>query len=240
MAKPRTALDSDRKRVLVIEDDPDISLSLKYNLEREGGYRVLTAATGEEGVALATQKRVDLVLLDLALPGLDGLEVCKALRRSQQTAALPIIILTARVEESDKVVGLELGADDYVTKPFGVKELLARIKAVLRRVSSAASPPRQLRAGPFFLDLDGHVLRVGERELTLTRKEYDLLAILIQNSGRVLTRDVLLDRVWGYDYAGETRTVDVHIRKLRKKLGPAAEEHIETIIGVGYRFRSGD
>jgi two-component system alkaline phosphatase synthesis response regulator PhoP len=240
MAKPRPALDSDRKRVLIIEDDPDICLSLKYNLEREGGFRVLTAATGEEGVALAAQKRIDLVLLDLALPGLDGLEVCKALRRSPQTAALPIIILTARVEESDKVVGLELGADDYVTKPFGVKELLARIKAVLRRTAPAQPPARQLRAGPFFLDLDGHVLRVDDREVTLTRKEYDLLAILIQNRGRVLTRDVLLDRVWGYDYAGETRTVDVHVRKLRKKLGRAAEEHIETVIGVGYRFRGGD
>jgi two-component system alkaline phosphatase synthesis response regulator PhoP len=240
MARPRPVLDSDRKRVLIIEDDPDICLSLRYNLEREGGYRVLAAATGEEGVALAAQKRIDLVLLDLALPGLDGFEVCKALRRSPQTAALPIIILTARVEESDKVVGLELGADDYVTKPFSIKELLARIKAVLRRRAPAEAPARQLRAGPFFLDLDGHVLRVDDREVTLTRKEYDLLALLIQSRGRVLTRDVLLDRVWGYDYAGETRTVDVHIRKLRKKLGRAAEEHIETVIGVGYRFRSGD
>jgi two-component system alkaline phosphatase synthesis response regulator PhoP len=240
MAKPRPALDSDRKRVLIIEDDPDICLSLKYNLERDGGYRVLTAATGEQGVALAAEKRIDLVLLDLALPGLDGLEVCKALRRSPQTTALPIIILTARVEESDKVVGLELGADDYVTKPFSVKELLARIKAVLRRTAPAAPPARQLRAGPFFLDLDGHVLRVHEREVTLTRKEYDLLALLIQSRGRVLTRDLLLDRVWGYDYSGKTRTVDVHIRKLRKKLGRAAEEHIETVVGVGYRFRSAD
>ncbi len=240
MAGARPVLDSDRKRVLVIEDEPDIALSLKYNLEREGGFRVLTAATGEEGLALAGQKRVDLVLLDLALPGQDGLEVCKSLRRAQGTARLPIIILTARVEEADKVVGLELGADDYVTKPFGVKELLARIRALLRRAAPADSPARQLRADPFFLDLDGHVLRVDGREVLLTRKEYDLLAMLIQNRGRVLTRDVLLDRVWGYDYAGETRTVDVHIRKLRKKLGRPGEEHIETVIGVGYRFRAAD
>ena len=240
MAKPPPALDADRRRILVIEDDPDITLSLKYNLEREGGYRVLTARTGEEGLALAGQKRVDLLLLDLALPGLDGLEVCKSLRRAPATARLPIIVLTARVEEADKVVGLELGADDYVTKPFAVKELLARIKAVLRRAAPPDTAARELKAGPFYLDLEGHVLRVDGREVSLTRREYDLLAHLIQNRGRVVTRDTLLDRVWGYDYPGETRTVDVHIRKLRKKLGRAGEEAIETVIGVGYRFRSAD
>jgi DNA-binding response OmpR family regulator len=237
MAKPRPVLDSDRRRILIIEDDPDIRLSLRYNLEREGGYRVLPAATGEEGLALAAGKRVDLVLLDLALPGVDGLEICRGLRRNPATASIPIIILTARVAESDKVVGLELGADDYVTKPFGVKEVLARIRAVLRRAAPGETPARQLRAGPFFMDLDGHILRVSEREVELTRKEYDLLALLIQNRGRVCTRDLLLDRVWGLDYPGETRTVDVHIRKLRQKLGPPGEQFIETVIGVGYRFR---
>jgi two-component system alkaline phosphatase synthesis response regulator PhoP len=240
MARSRPVLDSDRPRILIVEDDPDITLSLKYNLEKEGGYRVLSANTAEEGLALATGKRIDLILLDLALPGMDGFELCKSLRRTPETSSLPIIMLTARVEETDKVVGLELGADDYITKPFSIKEVLARIKAVLRRATPSEPRANVLRAGPFVLDLEGHILKLDGREMSLTRKEYDLLALLIQNRGRVCTRDVLLDRVWGYDYAGETRTVDVHIRKLRKKLGRAGEECIETVIGVGYRFRSKD
>jgi len=240
MAKPRPVLESDRPRILIVEDDPDITASLKYSLEKESGYRVLSAGTAEEGLALATGKRVDLILLDLALPGMDGLELCKSLRRKAETSSLPIIMLTARVEETDKVVGLELGADDYITKPFSIKEVLARIRAVLRRTAPPEPKTRILRAGPLVLDFEAHTLKLGGREISLTRKEYDLLALLIRNRGRVYTRDVLLDRVWGYDYAGETRTVDVHIRKLRKKLGRSGENLIETVIGVGYRFRSED
>jgi two-component system alkaline phosphatase synthesis response regulator PhoP len=169
---------------------------------------------------------------------MDGLTVCKMLRRQPGTATTPIVMLTARVEESDKIVGLELGADDYITKPFSMKEILARARAVMRRSERSPEQASVYSDGMIFLDPAGYILRVQKKEVSLTRKEFDLLTALVMNRGRVLTRDQLLERVWGHGYYGETRTVDVHIRRLRKKLGKAAQERIETIVGVGYRFRA--
>ncbi len=229
-----------RRRVLVIEDDEDIALSLKYNLEREGGYAVQIAADGDAGLRLASERRPDVVVLDLNLPTMDGFAVCRTLRSRPGGGDVPIIMLTARVEETDKIVGLELGADDYVTKPFSMKEILARIRAVLRRRDRQAEEPSVHDDGLIHLDPTGHVLRVAGRELALTRKEFELLAALVKRRGRVLSRDTLLQTVWGYDYFGETRTVDVHIRRLRKKLGAEAAERIETVVGVGYRYRAAE
>ncbi len=226
-------------RVLIVEDDPDIALSLRYCLEREGGFRVTIAADGERGLREARHDPPQLVLLDLALPGLDGMEVCRALRTTPETANVPIIMLTARVEERNKIAGLERGADDYVTKPFSLRELLARVRALLRRSQGGNDdPPRPLVNGPVSLDEARRRVHVADSEITLTRKEFDLLAELLRRPGLVLTREQLLERVWGYDHPGETRTVDVHIRQLRKKLGDPAAEAIETVVGVGYRLRS--
>jgi DNA-binding response OmpR family regulator len=226
-------------RVLIVEDDPDIALSLRYCLEREGGFRVTVAPDGERGLREARHDPPHLVLLDLALPGLDGMEVCRALRTTPETANVPIIMLTARVEERNKIAGLERGADDYVTKPFSLRELLARVRALLRRSQGGTDdPPRPLVNGPVSVDEARRRVHVADREITLTRKEFDLLAELVRRPGLVLTREQLLERVWGYDHPGETRTVDVHIRQLRKKLGAPAAEAIETVVGVGYRLRS--
>ena len=229
-----------RKRILIIEDDEDIALSLKYNLEKEGGYAVATAADGETGLRMVSQKPPDMVILDLNLPGLDGLSVCRSIREKPDSAGVPIMMLTARIEESDKVVGLELGADDYVTKPFSMREILARVKAVLRRRDRPPEEGEAYADDLIALDPARRVVRVGGREVTLTRKEFDLLAILVRSKGRVLSRDQLLQKVWGYEYFGETRTVDVHIRRLRQKVGRAGQERIETIVGVGYRYRGAE
>jgi DNA-binding response OmpR family regulator len=225
-----------RRRILIIEDEADIAASLRYNLEKSGGYSVATADSGEAGLALARQKNFDLVILDLMLPGMDGLEVCRAVRASTETAHMPLLMLTARVEETDKLVGLEMGADDYLTKPFSMKEVLARVRALLRRARRAEEPAAAYRAGGIEVDFEGHVLRSGGKEVSLTRMEFALLSALIKSRGRVLTRDHLLQKVWGYEYAGATRTVDVHVRRLRQKLGSPGDQ-IETIVGVGYRFR---
>jgi two-component system, OmpR family, alkaline phosphatase synthesis response regulator PhoP len=227
------------KRILVIEDDTDIALSVKYNLEKEGSFTVAAAHDGEEGLRQALAAPPDLVVLDLNLPGMDGLDVCRRLRSEPATRSVPIIMLTARVDESDKVVGLELGADDYIAKPFSVKELLARVRAVIRRMERSEEEPADevLRDEPLVVDLAAHQVLLGAEEVALTRKEFDLLAALMRNRGRVLTRERLLERVWGYAYPGETRTVDVHIRRLRKKLGSPASDRIETLVGVGYRYR---
>jgi len=228
-----------RKAILIVEDEEDLSSSLKYNLEKEGGYRVTTAASGEKGLALAREREFDLILLDLMLPGMDGLEVCRAVRNGSRSAEAPIIMLTARVDESDRVVGLEVGADDYVTKPFSMKEILARVRAHLRRRSRpAGDSPTVYEGDSLRIDFEGHVVHVGGREVTLTRMEFALLAALVRNRGRVLGRESLLEKVWGYEYYGSSRTVDVHVRRLRKKLGPAGA-HIETVFGIGYRFREG-
>ena len=224
-------------RVLVIEDDSDIALSLKYNLERDGGYAVSVIHDGIAGLREARANPPDLVILDLALPGLDGIELCKRLRGEPATASIPVIMLTARVEETDRIRGLDTGADDYVTKPFSIKELVARVRAVLRRTQPTDVEDEILRSDNVEVDLAARRVRVGDREVILTRKEFDLLVHLMKSRGRVVTRNRLLEHVWGYDHPGETRTVDVHVRQLRKKLGEPAGDLVETVVGVGYRFR---
>jgi DNA-binding response OmpR family regulator len=222
------------KPVLIVEDEPDIAEGLRYNLEREG-LTVVLAATGEKGLELALDRNNPpaLVLLDLMLPGMSGTELCRRLRREPRTRRTPIIMLTARGSESERVAGLELGADDYVTKPFSVRELVARVRAVLRRSEETAAEVYEDERLQIRFD-DMHVACEGQT-VKLTRKEFGLLAALARRPGRVVTRNQLLDEVWGQLYYGDTRTLDVHIRRLRSKLG-ACGECVETVIGVGYRF----
>jgi DNA-binding response OmpR family regulator len=227
------------KRILVIEDDPDIALSLRLKLERDGGFEVETAEDGAAGLRSAIDRAPDLVLLDVNLPGMDGFEVCRHLRKEPATASTPVIMLTARIGESDRVAGLDLGADDYITKPFSPKEALARIRAVLRRSDRGGEGAEVIADGALRIDVGARRADVAGRDLGLTRKEFDLLVELIRRRGRVLTRERLLETVWGYDYPGETRTVDVHVRRLRQKLGSGVGERVETVVGVGYRYRSG-
>lgn len=225
-------------RILIIEDDADIALSLKHNFEREGDHIVVVASDGAQGLRMALDPPApDVVLLDLNLPGMDGTEICRRLRKEPATSGVSIIMLTARVAESDRVGGLDLGADDYVTKPFSVKEVNARVRAVLRRAERGPDTVEQVQDGPIRADVAARRVHVGDEEVVLTRKEFDLLIEMIRHRGRVLTRERLLERVWGYDYPGETRTVDVHIRRLRKKIGTLAEDRIETVVGVGYRWK---
>jgi two-component system, OmpR family, alkaline phosphatase synthesis response regulator PhoP len=222
------------QHILIIEDEPDIAESLRYNFEREG-FKVSIAESGEKGLRYALDKQFapSLIVLDLMLPGMSGLELCRRLRREPPTRKTPIIMLTAKVTEADKVAGLELGADDYIIKPFSVKEVLARVRAVLRRVDD--STVQRYEDDKLSIDFeDMRVLCSGE-EVRLTRKEFALLTNLAKNTGRVATRQNLLDNVWGYSYFGDTRTLDVHIRRLRQKLGTCGE-CIETVVGIGYRF----
>jgi phosphate regulon transcriptional regulator PhoB len=223
--------------VLVVEDEPDIRGLIVHHLERDG-FRCRTAASGGEALARVRATPPDLVILDLMLPGMDGLEVCRRLRADPATAGLPIIMLTAKADEVDRVVGLEMGADDYLPKPFSTKELVARVRAVLRRARPGETT-RPLSVGGVSLDPGRHAVTVGGKPVELTPKEFDLLQALLGAAGRVLTREFLLDRVWGYARADEieSRTVDVHIRRLRAKLG-AEERRIATIKGVGYRFET--
>ena len=223
--------------VLVVEDEPDIRSLIVHHLERDG-FRCRTAASGGEALARVRSAPPDLVVLDLMLPGMDGLEVCRRLRGDPATAALPIIMLTAKADEIDRVVGLEMGADDYLAKPFSTKELVARVRAVLRRARPGETA-RALTVGGVSLDPSRHAVIVGGRPVELTPKEFDLLHALLAAAGRVLSREHLLNRVWGYARADEieSRTVDVHIRRLRAKLG-AEERRIATIKGVGYRFET--
>ena len=220
--------------VLIVEDEPDIAEGLRYNLER-AGLTAVVAETGEKGLAAALDPKNPpaLILLDLMLPGMSGGELCRRLRREPQTRRTPIIILTARGSESERVAGLELGADDYVTKPFSVRELIARVRAVLRRSEEAATTYYEDERLRILFD-DVQVACDGA-EVKLTRKEFGLLAALARRPGRVMMRNQLLDEVWGQEYYGDTRTLDVHIRRLRVKLG-AYGHCIETVIGVGYRF----
>ena len=222
-------------RVLVVEDEPDIRELLAFHLEREG-FLVTRASTGGEGLRQARATPPDLVILDLMLPEMDGLEVCRRLRADAGTAALPVIMLTAKGDEVDRVVGLEIGADDYIVKPFSPKELLARVRAVLRR-SRAPATGTPLTVGGIALDGATHQVTVAGQPLALTPKEFDLLRALLEARGRVLSREHLLDRVWGYARADEieSRTVDVHVRRLRAKLG-AEGERILTVKNVGYRL----
>lgn len=225
------------RRILIIEDDRDITEAIRYNLEKEKGFSVLTAGTGDEGINLAFQTKPHLIILDIGLPGLNGYEICRMLRRDAETRDIPILILTARISESDKVLGLELGADDYITKPFGVRELIARIRAAIRRKEADANSVEVFDDGRLYLHFGDYIIRFDGREPKLTFKEFSLLKLLVQNAGRVLSRDKILDAVWGYNYYGESRTVDVHIRRIRKKLGRSADDYIDTVIGVGYRFK---
>ena len=224
------------RSVLVVEDEENLLEALRYNLEHDG-HSVLTAADGAKGLETARSALPDLIILDVMLPGLDGLEVCRILRRETDA---PILMLTAKGEEIDRVVGLELGADDYVAKPFSMRELMARVRALMRRPRSRTPGPsaEPLRAGPLTLDAEAHSARLGEDELRLKPREFDLLALFMRNPGRAFTRDQILERLWGRDYIGDVRTVDVHVRWLREKIesNPSAPARIITIRGVGYRF----
>ena len=222
------------QNILIVEDDADIAESLQYNFKREG-FRPIVAESGEKGLRLALDEKnpPSLVILDLMLPGMSGMELCRRLRREPLTEKTPIIMLTAKAAEIDKIAGLELGADDYIVKPFSVKEVVARVRAVLRRVDKDTVD----RYEDDNLTIDFADMRVvcGGEDVRLTRKEFALLTHLIKNTGRVATRQNLLDNVWGYSYFGDTRTLDVHIRRLRQKLGVCGN-CIETVVGVGYRF----
>ncbi len=224
-----------KETVLVVEDEKNIAELVKYNLEQEG-FRVLSAMNGNTGLEQARKEKPSLIVLDLMLPGIDGIEICKILKQNYKTSHIPIIMLTAKSQESDKIVGLELGADDYVTKPFSPRELVARTKAVLRRVREKAKR-EVLKAGTLELDTAKHVVTIKGKPQELTSKEYDLLHALMEADGRVLSREFLLERVWGYDQSVniETRTVDMHVGQLRKKLKPEAQR-IVTVKNVGYRF----
>jgi two-component system alkaline phosphatase synthesis response regulator PhoP len=245
------------RTILVVDDEAILVDTIAYNLE-QAGYQVITAADGASALDAARRTTPDLIILDIMLPETDGLEVCRQLRRESNTATTPIMMLTAKGDEIDKVVGLEVGADDYVTKPFGRRELLARVRALLRRAEYTPStsteerpdqengasnevprPHRELVAGPIRIDLAGRRVFCRGQELELQPKQFDLLTFLVRNRGTVLTRDQLLHNVWGYDYAGDTRTVDVHIRWLREKIeeDPANPRLIQTVRGVGYAFR---
>jgi DNA-binding response OmpR family regulator len=221
-------------RILVVEDDADI-LELISMYLRKAGHVVDTLTDGAAAVARIRANPAELVILDLMLPGAGGFDICGALRNDPATARLPVIMLTARSDESDRVAGLELGADDYVTKPFSPKELVARVAALLRRTAPPAGAPAVLRYGEIALDTSRHVVTDGAREVRLTAKEFLLLEYLIRHRGRVLSRDLLLTDVWGYSYTGGTRTVDVHIRRLREKL-PPLNGAIETIKQFGYKL----
>jgi two-component system, OmpR family, response regulator RegX3 len=225
-------------RVLLVEDEESFSDPLSYLLEQEG-FEVAVAGTGPEALAEFDRSGADIVLLDLMLPGLSGTEVCRRLR---QRSSVPVIMLTARDSEIDKVVGLELGADDYVTKPYSSRELLARMKAVLRRGADAADevPSATLQAGPVRMDVERHTVSVAGQPVALPLKEFDLLELLLRNAGRVLTRGQLIDRVWGADYVGDTKTLDVHVKRLRAKIepDPAAPQHLVTVRGLGYKLEA--
>ncbi|HEY6321831.1 MAG TPA: response regulator [Thermoanaerobaculia bacterium] len=224
-----------REKILVIEDEPDIAEVLQYNLEKEG-FDVETARRGDTGFDAVRRDNPDLILLDLMLPGIDGLELTRMLKRDPLTSRLPIVMLTARGEEVDRIVGLELGADDYISKPFSPREVVLRVKAVLRRFQQEESVVELIEVGGIELDVSGHQLRVRGKEMPLTATEFRLLRLLLERCGRVQTRGQLLSDVWGYAEDIDSRTVDTHIRRLRRKLGPEAER-IETVIGVGYRLR---
>lgn len=222
------------QNILIIEDEPDIAESLRYNFEREG-FKVLIAESGEKGLRFALDENISpsLVVLDLMLPGMSGMELCRRLRREPVTRKTPIIMLTAKVTEADKIAGLEIGADDYIVKPFSVKEVLARVRAVLRRTDESSI--QRYEDDKLSIDFEDMRVVCSGNEVKLTRKEFALLTNLAKNTGRVATRQNLLDNVWGYSYFGDTRTLDVHIRRLRQKLGDCGN-CIETVVGIGYRF----
>lgn len=225
------------EKILVVDDEEHILELISFNLTNNG-YKVIKANNGIDAVRLAIEEKPKLILLDLMIPGKDGYDVCREVRSNSEIRNIPIIMLTAKSEELDKILGLELGSDDYITKPFSVRELLARVKAVLRRFSVVEPESSVLVFGNLKADFEKREIHVKDKKLDLTLKEFELLEILIRNKGKILTRDTLLDKIWGYEYIGETRTVDVHIRYLRKKVEEDDKNPklIETIRGVGYRF----
>ena len=225
-----------RPTILVVEDEQDIRSLLTYNLEREG-YHVLEAEDGQSALNMARKRHPDLILLDVMLPVLDGLGVCKELERGEDTAHIPIIMLTAKGEDIDRILGLELGADDYVVKPFNLRELLLRIRALLRRQNAVRQGSQPLNRHGVSLDAPAHSVRVGDVPISLTATEFRLLEDLLRHAGHVRSREELLSAVWGYQFEGYARTVDTHVRRLRSKLGQAADL-VETIRGVGYRFQA--
>ena len=224
-----------KQRILVVEDEADIAEVMKYNLELEG-FEVDCATRGDDALAEIRRAAPDLLLLDLMLPGLNGIELARMLKRDQATAKIPLIMVTARGDELDRIVGLELGADDYVPKPFSPRELVLRVQAVLRRLQLSAGDEERLEIGDIQLDVAGHRLEIGGEETPLTATEFRLLRLLMERRNRVQTRTQLLSEVWGYSDDVDSRTVDTHMRRLRRKLGSEADR-IETVIGVGYRLR---
>lgn len=227
-----------KNKILIVEDEKNIVKMLDYNLKKEG-FKTVSCYNGEEALNAAEREHPDLIILDIMLPGMDGLEVCKTIRKGDKTSHIPIIILTAKTQETDKIIGLELGADDYITKPFSPRELVARIKAVLRRAGEKEALPEVMRAGELTIDFSKILVTVKNKPVELTAKEFELLAALVKSKGRVLSRDFLLDAIWGFDEAAEiqTRTVDAHITTLRKKLKSEAK-HIITVKNYGYRFET--
>lgn len=228
-----------QEKILIIDDEEHILELLKFNI-KNAGYEVITANNGVDGANIAKEEKPDLVLLDLMLPGMDGYDVCKEIKRNKETSNTAIIMLTAKGEELDKILGLELGADDYITKPFSIRELLARVKAVLRRSVNTNINEEEdyYENGRLKIDFERHEVLINKERIDMTLKEFELLEILVKNRGKILKREMLLDKIWGYEYIGETRTVDVHIRYLRKKIEEDDKnpKFIETIRGVGYRF----
>lgn len=224
-------------KILIVDDEANIRSLVRFNLEKEG-YTAIEADDGISGLEIAQREHPDLVVLDLMLPGKDGLEVCRILKSKKETFGIAIIMLTAKADEVDKILGLEMGADDYLTKPFSPRELSARVKAVLRRAQKDSLQSGQLTVGSLKLNLASYEAYLGQEKLELTPKEYELLKLFVSSIGRAFTREELLEKIWGYEYFGDTRTVDVHIRHLRIKLAGAPEivDAIETVRGVGYKF----
>ena len=223
------------KSILIIEDEKDIVDLIEYHL-KQSGFSVTSALDGSTGLERARKKRPDLIILDLMLPEMDGKDICRSLKSNPLTQSIPILMLTAKAEESDRLIGFELGADDYVTKPFSPKELVLRVKAILRRKEVDHEGEKVIQVGDLLIDIDRHYVSIKKNPIDLTSTEFKLLIELVSKRGRVQTREHLLDRVWGYTYEGYARTVDTHIRRLREKMG-SSNDLIETIRGVGYRFR---
>jgi two-component system alkaline phosphatase synthesis response regulator PhoP len=224
--------------ILVVEDEKDIVEAIEYNLKKEG-FKVYKAYDGRNGLKQTRDKMPDLVILDLMLPQVNGIEVCKILKKESKTANIPIVMLTAKSEETDKILGLELGADDYITKPFSMRELVARVKTILKRYGKKPeeAPKAILKFPHLEIDIEKHEVNASGKAVELTAKEFELLRYLAENKGKAITRERLLDTVWGIEVAIETRTVDVHVKRLREKLGKKAGEYILTLRGVGYKFK---
>ncbi len=225
------------EKILIVDDEKDILSLLKFNLKAEG-YKIFTAMDGEQALDLAEEIKPDLILLDIMLPGKDGLQVIKELRKNNETENIPVIFLTAKDSEIDEVVGLELGADDYIVKPISMRKLLARVKNVFRKTRTTPPIESKLQFGDIVIDPDSYEVKIAGKPLTLTKKEFEILTYLAQRPGRVITREILLNEIWGYNVVVVDRTIDVHIRNIREKLGVNYMDNIETIKGVGYRFKT--